>query len=79
MKIQKVTRRKNGGISISYQDDNGENYGLLLRPEEIIANYDAAQHTLAGGRAGVCPECGSEIAVCMMGHYCGEKTPAAKA
>jgi hypothetical protein len=35
----------------------------------------AAQHTLADGRAGVCPECGSEIAVCMMGHYCGDKTP----
>lgn len=51
--------------------------------EELLAKVielkESAQHTLAGGRAKVCPECGSEIAVCMMGHYCGEKTPAAKA
>jgi hypothetical protein len=30
-------------------------------------------------RTGLCPECGSEVVVCMMGHYCGEKRPAAKA
>lgn len=46
---------------------------------EIYAQAQVDQHTLAGGRARVCPECDSEIAVCMMGHYCGEKTPAAKA
>jgi hypothetical protein len=26
-----------------------------------------------------CPECGSDVVVCMMGHYCGEKRPAANA
>lgn len=47
---------------------------------DIVAACDeSGTTTLAGGRARVCPECGSEIAVCMMGHYCGEKTPAAKA
>jgi hypothetical protein len=49
---------------------------LLPRLLEVAKT---AQYTLAGGRARVCPECDSEIAVCMMGHYCGEKTPAAKA
>jgi len=52
---------------------------MLRRVAVERDELEAVEHTLAGGRARVCPECGSEIAVCMMGHYCGEKTPAAKA
>lgn len=39
----------------------------------------AVEHTRAVDGARVCPECDSEIAVCMMGHYCGEKRPATNA
>lgn len=36
---------------------------------------DATQQVRAADGAKLCPECDSEIAVCMMGHYCGEVTP----
>ena len=43
MEITRVVKRKNGGISISFIDDDGEEYGLLLRPEQIVANWKAVQ------------------------------------
>ena len=63
MKIEKVVKRKNGGVSISYQDDSGQRFGLLLRPEQIVENYEAAQQKDAGAKVRVCPVCGSELTV----------------
>ena len=36
MKIQKVTRQRDGTIDIDFQNDKGEDCGLLLTPEQII-------------------------------------------
>lgn len=57
-------------IKIHYRD---------IKRDEIV-NFvetlvDATQQVRAADGAKLCPECDSEIAVCMMGHYCGEVTP----
>ena len=41
----------------------------------FLRNRLAAQKSFATDGAKRCPECDSEIVVCMMGHYCGEVTP----
>lgn len=60
----------------TYRAENGE---LEINPTyETIRDALQLESGLtkdAPDRAKRCPECGSEIVMCMMGHYCGEVTP----
>ena len=61
MEIIRVVKRKNNGISISYVGDDGEQYGLLLRPEQIVANYEAAQQSAQADVLVRCEKCNALI------------------
>jgi hypothetical protein len=68
--VQRSKLSPDGMLHIEFLDGNSYLYSL-----KEIADIISAQHTPAGGRAEVCPECDSEIEFCMMGHYCGGKRP----
>ena len=63
-----------------------ENVGACYPDDDVIYMFgvpcrlsSARPTPRATDGATVCPECGSDVVVCMMGHYCGEKRPAANA
>ena len=63
-----------------------ENVGACYPDDDVIYMFgvpcrlsSARPTPRAVDGATVCPECGSEVAVCMMGHYCGEKRTATNA
>jgi hypothetical protein len=75
MEIIRVVKRKNNGISISYVGDDGEQYGLLLRPEQIVANYEAAQQSAQADVLVRCEKCNALIETTVHCDVCGTFEP----